>query len=121
MTRGTTRGTTTWALGLALLCAMLCGAVGGWALAQSHAGPEAPGFVELDARVDSVEPDGLRACVSPLDPTLLERYGQICGRIYRDPGVDVASSQRMHVGWFSVVTREGSESVEAMVLSPLGR
>ncbi len=112
-----TARTTRWAMGLGLLLALLCGGVGGWTLAQSQVGPQTPGFVAFEARVDSLEPDGLRACLSPLDPTLLERYGQICGRIYLDDGLEVASSQRVHVGWFSVVTREGSESVEAMVLS----
>lgn len=116
-----TAGTTRWAMGLGLLMALLSGGVGGWTLAQGQGGPEAPGFVEFDARVDSLEPDGLRACVSPLDPTLLERYGQICGRIYLDVGLEVAPSQRVHVGWFSTVTREEAESVEAMVLSPLVR
>jgi hypothetical protein len=45
----------------------------------------------------------------------------VCGRVFGAADVEVAPLRRVHVEWFSVVTRADDESVEALVLTPLHR
>ena len=110
-----------WPMALGLLLALLCGGVGGWTLAGIDTGPQAPGYREFDAIVDTVErvdSGGLWSCLSPLDPTVLARLGQVCGRVFLADGSDAVPSRRVHVEWFSIVTTEDEEAVDALNLSP---
>lgn len=110
------------ATALGLVVALLAGTALGWLVADlGEDRPYAPGQTEFDATVDSLDPDGTRGCVSPLDPTLLDRFGgPVCGRLFVSPGTQVAPARRVHVEWFSVVTREDGESIEALLLSRPG-
>jgi hypothetical protein len=109
-------------LALGVVIALVCGGLAGWTLARRDGGARAPGLTAFDAVVDSVDPDGLHACVSALDPAALERFGgSVCGRVFGAADVEVAPLRRVHVEWFSVVTRADDESVQALVLTPLHR
>jgi hypothetical protein len=101
----------------ALLAALALGF--GLGRVDTGGGVEVPPYREFDAVVDSIEPDGLRGCLSPVDPALLQRLGPVCGRLFQAAGLSVSPARRVHVEWFAVVTRDEGEAVDAMVLSPV--
>jgi hypothetical protein len=105
-----------WVGGLAIAAAVAAGF--GLGRLTGADDDSAQGYVAFEATVESVEADGRRACLVPLDPVVLERLGgPYCGRVFVPDGRRVDDAVRWHVESFRALAAD-DESVEVMVLSP---
>jgi hypothetical protein len=88
-----------------------------WWLASDD-GVAGAGFERFEATVDPASNDGSRACVTPVDRAVEERFGgAVCGPVFEAPGLRTTAGQRVQVEWYWNQLPDG-ESVDALTLSP---
>jgi hypothetical protein len=105
-----------------VLLGLLC-AIGGWFLGAED-DPARVDHDPFEATVETVDDDGRRACLAPMDPTVLEDLGgSVCGQIFLAAGTDTSQGARVRVRWFTTSDPVGGgdeETVETFVLEPSG-
>ncbi len=104
-----------------VLFGLICG-VGGWFIGADGSAPV--DHDRFEATVETVDDDGRRACLAPVDPTVLESLGgSVCGQIFVAAGTDASQGARVSVRWFTTNSPAGGgdeENVETFVLEPSG-
>ena len=108
-------------IGIALV-GLICG-IGGWFIGAE----DAPATVDHDlfeAIVETVDDDGGRGCLEPVEPTVLEDLGgSVCGQIFLAAGTVASQGARVRVRCFTTNAPVGGgeeENVETFVLEPSG-
>ena len=106
----------------AAVLGLLCG-IGGWFLGADD-DPARVDHDPFEAIVETVDDDGRRGCLAPVDPTALENLGgPVCGQIFLAAGTDSSKGARVRVRWFTTSAPVGGgdeETVETFVLEPSG-
>ena len=106
----------------AVLLGLTCG-VGGWFIG-AEGEPTSVDHAPFEARVETVNDDGRRGCLAPVNPTVLENLGgSVCGQIFVAAGTDTSQGARVLVRWFTTNAPVGGsedENVETFILEPSG-
>ncbi|MCD4534059.1 hypothetical protein LRP67_08210 [Nocardioides sp. cx-169] len=106
-----------------VLLGLTCG-IGGWFIG-AEGEPTSVEHAPFEARVESVNEGGLRGCLAPVEPTVLENLGgSVCGQIFIAAGTDTSRGARVLVRWFTTNAPVGGredENVETFVLESSGR
>ena len=118
-TQNVTRRPAIAATGIGLL-GLICG-IGGWFIGADD-GPASDDHASFEATVESVDGEGRRGCLAPVNPSVLEAFGgSVCGQIFLAAGTDASQGSRVRVRWFTTDAPVGggeNENVETFVLEP---
>ena len=101
---------------------LICG-IGGWFIGAGDE-PASTDHASFEATVETVDDDGRRGCLAPVNPSVLEDFGgSVCGQIFLAAGTDASQGSRVRVRWFTTDAPVGGgedENVETFVLEPSG-
>lgn len=76
----------------------------------------------MEVVIESVKADGRKACLRPVDPTVVDQVGgSVCAQIFVAPGTNASKGDRVQMRWFSTTGAEGEQPDEAFLLSPSRR
>lgn len=83
--------------------------------------PDAMVRDRLIATVNTVDGTPGDVCVSAVDPTVHEEWGQLCGEIFARPGVDLSVGDRVVVQWLSLAETDEEGPREVLLVEPSRR